>query len=239
LQGSFHAEGNLTGNYPSGIHILKVVVTDSLGHTFTRSHTFIVASITIQNLGITDTYTVVPFTMNWTLNIPAIYVSNRTFNMSLDIRYIASGCGGRRVCPEVVNYSERLHNGQVDYNQSLNMTLLNLDHFYSGSNQLPPGQYEVIVWLNANHSGSIAAQVNTYLVFDSVNGQINGPTANEVVPLGNVTVSYSYTGDYVTNATLSIFALNQPGPVFTVGAFVPGIGLRGSAAIWPAVQTGT
>jgi len=239
-QAGFHAEGNLTGNYAPGIHVLKVVVTDSLGHVFSKSHIFIVASINIQNLGLTNTYTVIPFTLNWTLNIRSDEVNNHTFNQSVDIRYIASGCGGRQACPEVVNLTERIHNGQVAYNQSLNMTMLNLNHFYSGSNQLPPGQYEVIVWLNANHSGSIAAEVNTYFVFESVNGQINGPTPNEVVPLGNVTVSYSYSGDYVTNATLSIFPANQlTAPVYTVGAFVPGIGLRGGAAIWPSVQTGS
>src|SRR5262249_38518340 len=100
-------------------------------------------------------------------------------------------------------------------------------------------QYQIILWLNANHSGSIAAQVNTYLVFDPVKGYINGPSANQTVPLGNVTISYSYSGSYVQHANVSVYRSSDlVHPIFNVLAFVPGTGLRGGAASWTAVQGG-
>jgi len=166
-------------------------------------------------------------------------MNNHTFSQSLEIRYVASGCGGTVKCPQVVNYTMKIHDGVDDYNQSLNTTLLNLNHFYGGATSLPPGQYQIIVWLNANHSGSIANQVNTQLVFDPVQGQINGPTTGTVVPLGNVTISYAYSGQYIQNATLAVFPLGSTSPVYSTYAYVPGLaGLRGGAAQWTAVTPG-
>ncbi len=235
------ADGNLTGDYSPGVHHLVVVAVDSLGHVFTRTHTFIVGSITLDNLGLQNTYTVVPYVMNWTYQIPVGDMNNHTFSQSLDIRYVAPGCGGTTSpCPQVVNYTMRILDGVVNYNQSLNLTLLGLDHFYSGDAQPPPGQYQLIVWLNANHSGSIAALTSTYLVFSPVTGAITGPSANQLVPLGNVTLGYTYSGDYVQNASLAVYPGNATtGPVFTIGAFIPGQGLRGGSASWPAVDPGT
>ncbi|MCI4350272.1 MAG: hypothetical protein L3K15_01990 [Thermoplasmata archaeon] len=236
---SYTANGNLTGVYADGIHTLTVIVTDSTGHTFSNRHTFIVGSIKLTNLGVTSTYTVLPFNMTWHLSIPAGQISNHTFNQSLQIRYVTGACGGIIPCPEVVNYSIKIKDGVADYQQSLNITLLNLKHFYAGAGEPPPGQYQLIVWVTANHSGSIATSITSYLVFDSVAGTINGPTANELLPQGNVTISYSYSGQYVQNSTLEIFAVGAPTiPVFTAQAFVPGIGLRGGAVQWSAVQGG-
>ena len=241
-QTGFAANGNLTGsaNLHAGIHYLVVVVTDSLGHTFTKTHTFVVGSVVIQNLNVQSTYTALPFLMNWTLEIPGYQMNNHTFSQSVELRYVTGGCGGLRPCTQVVNLSEKIHKGVVDYNQSINITMLNMNHFYSGADTLPPGQYQIIVWLNANHSGSIAAQVNTYFVFSPLTAQINGPAANSVVPVGNVTIAYSYSGQYIQNASLSVFdtAASLTVPVFTVGALVPGTSTRGGAAIWPAVQGG-
>jgi len=172
--------------------------------------------------------------------IPAAQMNNHTFSQSLEIRYVANGCGGTTACPQVVNYTIKVRPGVTSYNQSLNLTLLNLKGFYAGANELPPGQYQIIIWLNANHSGSIAAQVNTQLVFDNVQGQINGPSAGAVVPLGNVTISYAYSGQYIENASLLVFpAGTSTNPVFRAGAFVPGLsGLRGGASTWTAVTPG-
>ncbi len=237
---SYNASVNLTGTYSAGVHVLEIVVNDSVGHIFTARHTFVIGGITFNNLGIQNTYTQLPFNMSWTLDIPATQMNNHTFNQTLDIRYISGGCGGStNPCPTVVNFTERIRNGVVDYYQLLNLTLLNLDHFYSGAGDLPAGQYEIILWLNANHSGSIAAQVNTYLVFDPVQLYINGPTANQTVPLGNVTIAYSYAGQYIEDANVSVYtATNLKVPVFHVLALIPGTGLRGGAASWTAVKGG-
>jgi Pro-kumamolisin, activation domain/Subtilase family len=237
---NYNSSVNLTGTYSPGIHVLEIVVNDSVGHIFTARHTFVVGAITFNNLGTANTYTQLPYNMTWTLDIPAAQVSNHTFNQTLDIRYVSGGCGGSgNPCPSVVNYTERIRDGVVDYYQLLNLTLLNLEHFYGGSSQLPSGQYQIILWLNANHSGSIAAQVNTYLVFEPVQMYLNGPTANQTVPLGNVTISYSYSGQYIESANLSVFtATDLSVPIFNVLALVPGDGLRGGAASWTAVKGG-
>jgi subtilase family serine protease len=235
----YTANGNLTGVYAPGIHTLTVLVTDSTGHIFTNRHTFIVGAIKVTDLGVESTYTVLPFNMTWHLNIPAGQISNHTFNQSLQIRYVTGACGGVIQCPEVVNLSIKIKDGVADYQQSLNITLLNLKHFYAGAGEPPPGQYQLIVWVTANHSGSIATSITSYLVFDSVAGTINGPAANELLPQGNVTISYAYSGQYVQNSTLEIFAAGAPTvPVFSAQAFVPGIGLRGGAVQWSAVQGG-
>ena len=235
---NYTANGNLTGTYAPGIHDLRVVATDSLGHVFTRDHTFVVGGINVTNLGIKNTYTVLPYTLNWTYILPPGQVNNHTFSQSVEVRYVAPGCGGSVKCPQLVNLTLKIRPGVVDYNQSLNITMLNTNHFYSGT-QLPQGQYQVIVWLNANHSGSIAAQINTQIVFENVAGQINGPSDGAIVPLGNVTISYSYSGEFIENATLFVFPAGGTAPVFQAGAFVPGInGLRGGAATWTAVTPG-
>ncbi|MCI4368191.1 MAG: hypothetical protein L3K09_01315, partial [Thermoplasmata archaeon] len=65
------------------------------------------------------------------------------------------------------------------------------------------------------------------------------PVTNETVPVGNVTIAYSYAGDYLSNASLFVFPTGKnPSPVFAQGAYVPGVGLRGGAATWPAVSPG-
>ncbi|HZY69850.1 MAG TPA: protease pro-enzyme activation domain-containing protein [Thermoplasmata archaeon] len=240
----YNINANLTGSYAPGIHTLRVVVTDSVGHVFTNDHIFIVGSIAITDLPAGQSYTQLPYNLTWQLNIPSGQINNHTFNQTLEIRYISGGCGGPgNPCAVVVNLSVKIHDGVVGYLQNLNTTLLSLDHFYSGLPEPPPGQYQITIWLNANHTGSIITAVTTYFVFDPLVGFINGPTPNEVVPLGNITISYAYEGQYVTNATLSVFPdgpSNVPA-VFTTQAFVPGVGLgiRGSAATWTAVTAGS
>lgn len=239
---NWSANGNLTGNYKPGVHDLKIVVTDSVGHIFTFDHTFIVGSPQITDLTVSNTYLPIPYNLTWSLNIPAQQINNHTFNQSLEIRYLAPGCGFSTPCPQVVNFSVKIRDGITDYNQSLNITLLQSKHFYSGSDSLPPGEYNIIIWLNANHSGSIATALSTYFVFAPIFGEINGPTSNAQVPLGNVTISYSYSGEYIQNASLFVFSKDQPtSPVFSTGAFVAVLGIqpRGGAATWTAVTPGT
>jgi subtilase family serine protease len=237
--------GNLSNDYAPGEHNLTLVVTDSQGHVFTETDKFIVGGVTITNLASDNLYTIVPYVVNWTLDIPASEVYNYTFNQSFDLRYVSDGCGGlRNPCPTVVNLTEKIRDGQVNYNQSINLTLMGLEGFYSGygaSGGYPPGQYEVIIWLTANNTGSIAKQVNTYLIFSQVTASINGPGKNATVPLGNVTIAYNYSGGYINNATLNVYlSTAMDSPVFTAGAYVPAVGEqpRGGSATWEAVETG-
>ncbi|MCI4332565.1 MAG: hypothetical protein L3K01_02370, partial [Thermoplasmata archaeon] len=234
--------GNLSNTFAPGTHFLTLVVNDSQGRTFTDTQQFIVGGVTITNLGINNLYTVVPFVVNWTLELPPGDVYNYTFSQTFDLRYVTPSCGSpRNPCPTVVNLTEKIHDGQVLYNQSINLTLMGLDHFYAGSGGYPPGQYQVIIWLNANHSGSIAKEVNTFLIFAPVVGGITGPGTNATVPLGNVTLAYSYQGGYIVNASLFVYSnTDMLNPVFKAGAYVPAVGEqpRAGAATWQAVQTG-
>jgi subtilase family serine protease len=236
----WYVNGNLTGDYGPGIHTLLVVVHDSLGHVFTERHIFIVGAITYTDLSPTNVYSLMPFNLTWQIDIPPQFVSNKTFNMSLEIRYVASGCGGVLFpCPQVVNLSIPIHPLQTSFSQSINRSLLEKNGFYSGADDLPPGQYELFVWLNANHSGSVQQMVPTYLVFDPLTAAIDGPGPNAQVPLGNVTISYSYSGQYVQGAYLSVYPARSTSPVFQVSALVPGIGGRGGSATWTSVSDGT
>jgi subtilase family serine protease len=238
---NYTVDGNLTGTYSPGIHDLRVVATDSAGHIFTRDHTFVVGSINVTDLSTSaNSYTVLPYNLTWSYIIPSTEMNNHTFSQALEIRYVTGGCGGTTRCPQVVNLTIKIRDGVVDYSQSLNSTLLNLNHFYSGAAELPSGQYQIILWLNANHSGSIADQIDTQLVLSSVQAQINGPSNGASVPVGNVTISYAYSGQYIQNATLYVYPdATGAEPVFSAGAFVPGLsGLRGGAATWTAVGPG-
>ena len=230
----WNVSGNLTGTYAPGIHTLLVVVRDSEGHTFTQSHVFIVGSVTIDDLTPSNVYSAMPFNLTWSTDIPSSEVSNKTFNMSLEIQYITNGCSGR-FCPLVVNLSIPIHPGNTSWSQSINRSLLAKDGFYSGAGDFPPGQYSLIIWLNANHSGSVQQSAVTYLVFDPLTAQINGPSANAVVPSGNLTISYAYNGQYIESATLSVYQKGNPVPVYQVGAFIPGIGSRGGSSTWTSV----
>ncbi|GEM_PF-1657255 len=238
---NFTVKDNLSQSFSSGVHTLEVIVKDSEGHIFTRTHTFIIGSITLTDLNLSDTYTVLPYDLNWTYSIPSDQVDNHTFSQSLEIQYEAPGCGTKLdPCPVAVNLTLRIKDGVTNYGQNLNLTLLNLQHFYSGAAELPPGQYAVTVWLNANHSGSLATSVSTYFVFNPLQASINGPSNNATVPVGNVTLSYAYSGEYIQNASLFVFPIGSTSAVFSAGAFVPGIGssLRGGAATWTAVTPG-
>ncbi|MCI4346778.1 MAG: hypothetical protein L3K07_08540, partial [Thermoplasmata archaeon] len=231
--------GNLSATYGPGIHHLLVVAMDSVGHIFTYDHIFIVGSVTITDLSTSNVYSTIPFNLTWSFNIPFQQVSNKTFNQSLEVLYVTANCQGFR-CPKVENLSLPVKPEQTDYSQSINRTLLTEGGFYAGSGDLPPGQYELIVWLNANHSGSVLAQANTYLVFDQLSGQIDGPSANALVPLGNVTISYTYTGLYVQNANVTVYPGSANTPVYTVGALVAGIATsaRGGSTTWTSTAAG-
>jgi subtilase family serine protease len=237
--------GNLSNNYSPGVHNLTVLVWDSAGHVFSDTSRFVVGGVDITNLNQTNVYTVVPYTVNWTLELPSDQVYNYTYNQTFDLRYVTNGCGGlRNPCATVVNLTKRVHDGVLNYNQSINVTLMGLDGFYAGNGgDYPTGQYQIIIWLNQNETGgnSIAAEVNTYLVFTSVQGEITGPGANATVPIGNVTIAFSYEGGYVQNATLDVYPYtDMKTPVFSTGAFEPAIGeeLRGGATTWQAVTVG-
>ena len=80
-----------------------------------------------------------PYVLNWTYEIPASQMNNHTFSQSLEIRYVANGCGGTPKCPQVVNYTIKIQDGVTNYNQSLNMTLLNLKGFYAGADGAATG----------------------------------------------------------------------------------------------------
>ncbi|MCI4322702.1 MAG: S8 family serine peptidase, partial [Thermoplasmata archaeon] len=241
--------GNLTGVYTPGIHTLEVVVRDSMGHVFTARHVFIIGQIALTDLPASQVYTPIPFNLTWTLNIPSTQVSNKTFNESLEISYVTNvfvdgslqGCGGfgRLRCPQVVNLSIPVRPGETNYTQNVNRSTLEHNGFYSGGTDIPPGQYQILVWLNANHSGSISQEAVTYLVFDPLAAEITGPSANAVVPLGNVTLSYSYTGQYISNAQLFVYAQSNPtSAVFESSIYSPGTGIRGGGVSWTAVTPG-
>jgi len=138
----------------------------------------------------------------------------------------------------VVNYSINVKPHQVTFNQSINQTLLESKGFYSGAGELPQqDEYEVVIWFSANHSGSITKGLATNFIFDPLSGVINGPTANSHVPVGQTTISYTYTGAYLTNATIEVFEKNISLPIFSQGAFIPGVGgePRSGAANWTSV----
>lgn len=231
--------GNLTGTYAPGIHDILSIAIDSVGHIFTATHRFIVGSIQYTNIDPSTIYLPIPYNLTWFLNLPSNQVSNRTFNQSLEIRYVTPGCGGIFRCPQVVNQTERIWPGKVLYTQNINRTLLIKNGFYAGASDLPPGQYQLIVWLNANHSGSILQQASTFLVFDPLAGSVDGPANNAVVPIGNVTIAYSYTGEYISNAILSVYAKGAMLPTYQTGAFLPGVGTRAGSATWTSVQGGS
>ena len=244
LYQQYAAFSNLSaGVLANGTHQLQVIVNVSSGQQFTFTHTFVVGSVTFDNLDIQHTYTVIPYNLNWTINLPSNEINNHTFSQSLEIQYVSGGCSGiTNPCPIVVNLSEKIHRGVQKYNQSINLTMLNLRHFYSGAGVLPSGQYLITLWLNANHSGNVTAQIPTYLVFSDLSGAFTGPTKDQQVPLGNVTISYTYTGGYLSNATLFVFAKGEEAaPVYTTGIFVPAIGSnpRGGSASWFATVPGS
>jgi subtilase family serine protease len=235
----WYVYGNLTGDYAPGIHTLEVVVKDSLGHIFTQRHIFIVGSVSFLNFGSNNVYSSMPFNLSWEFNIPPTQFSNKTFNQSLEILYVAGGCGGYLApCPVVVNLSLKIHPGDVDYTQNINRSLLESKGFFSGAGDLPSGQYELLVWLSANHSGATDVEQTTYLVFDPLGGQISGPGPGATVPLGNLTISYTYTGQYISTAELYVYKYGATVPVFQTGANVPGIGNHGGSSTWTAVQVG-
>jgi subtilase family serine protease len=229
--------GNLTQTYSPGIHDLVIVVRDSLGHIFTQHKFFIVGSVTYTDLAPSEIYVPMPFNLTWNISIPDNEVNNKTFNMSLEIQYVTNGCGGK-YCPLVVNQTIKVHPDQVSYLQNINRSLLATNDFYGGSGDFPPGQYAFTVWLGANHSGEVELSSVRYLVFDPLTVQIDGPSPNAVVPVGNLTISYSYDGLYIEGATVAVYPTTGTTPVFQAGAFVPGIGSRGSSTTWTSVSTG-
>lgn len=234
---------NLTGNYTPGIHELTVFVNTSMGQTFSFTHRFIVGAIENENLNQNSLYTPIPYQLNWSVNIPSGQVSNLTFNSSLEITYLGAGCPSAGCL--VVNFSIKVTPHKVNYGQSINLTLLELKGFYADAPELPTqSNYEVTIWFSANHSGSLRQGVSTNFIFDPLGANITGPSANALVPLGNVTIAYTYQGDYLTNATLFVYqnASNGTGSVLVYSqlAFVPAQGgqSRSGSATWAAVGGG-
>ncbi len=233
---------NLTGNYSAGIHNLTVVVTTSMDQVFTYTHRFVVGSIVDENLSDVDLYTTVPYNLTWSLNLPPNEVSNLTFNSSLQITYLGSTCPDIG-CP-VVNQSVRVNPGKVNYEQQINATLLASRGFYADAGEFPTASdYEITIWFNANHSGSLRQGVSTKFIFDPLSAEILGPLSHALVPIGNVTIAYQYQGDYITSASLDVWQNQSAGAsslVFSELAFQPGIGgaLRGGSTTWTPAAAG-
>ena len=237
---------NLTGIYTPGIHYLTVYVNTSMGQTFSYTHEFLIGAIVDENLNENDLYTPIPYVLNWTIDIGAsgeAKVSNQTFNSSLEITYLGAECPAAGCM--VVNFSIRVNPHKVNYNQSINMTLLESKGFYSDAPELPTqSDYEVTIWFHANHSGSLRQGVSTNFIFDSLQANITGPTSGAQVPLGNVTIAYTYQGDYLTNATLFVYQNQTNGAaailVYSQLAFVPAYGgqIRSGSVTWTAVTGG-
>jgi hypothetical protein len=126
------------------------------------------------------------------------------------------------------------------------MTLLESRGFYSDAGELPTqSDYEVTVWFSANHSGSLRQGVSTFFVFDPLAANITGPDPGATVPLGNVTLAYTYQGDYINNASLYVYqnATASGGAatlVYSQLAFAPAQGgvPRSGSATWTAVSSG-
>jgi hypothetical protein len=67
----------------------------------------------------------------------------------------------------------------------------------------------------------------------------DGPGPNAAVPVGNVTISYSYTGLYISNAQIAVFGTGSSStPVFQTSAYTPGTGVESNSTTWTSVQPG-
>ncbi|MCI4357873.1 MAG: hypothetical protein L3J95_05895 [Thermoplasmata archaeon] len=237
---------NLTANYTPGIHYLTVYVNTSMGQTFSFTHEFVIGSITNENLNQNDLYTPIPYNLNWSIDLGTAggqRISNLTFNSSLEVTYLGTGCPSAGCV--VVNYSVKVHPGQVNYHQSINMTFLEQKGFYADAPELPTqSNYAVTIWFSANHSGSLRQGVTTNFIFDPLGANITGPASSASVPLGNVTIAYTYQGDYLNTATLLVYQNQSDGTpsvlVYSQLAFVPAQGgqSRSGSATWAAVTSG-
>ncbi|MCI4317712.1 MAG: hypothetical protein L3J96_04175, partial [Thermoplasmata archaeon] len=132
----------------------------------------------------------------------------------------------------------------TSYDVTIDQAFLAAGNF--GGGNLPTGEYLTTVWLSTTNPYlpgasawtpmTIGRSVFTYYIVNPMTASFLSPGDNSTSPLGNITFSIVYAGDFVNGANLTVYSGSTP--VFVQGIFHSGTGTQSVVISWPATGAG-
>jgi hypothetical protein len=236
----------------TGDHTVTGTAVGSATATFTLNG--VVPTIAVALTNHFKLYMPIPINLTWTITASQA-VSTTTTSMWLNVSDLGSSA-----CPYIGSHPTRvvkapclvvsisldylLVDGQNSYATTLTIANLTSGGYNGGVLPYDTG-YVIGLFVSMTNVGSTGiggATQTVYMVTHPASASLVAPNPIAGVPLGNVTVGVTYTGDFVSGAVVNIYTTATPSAlVFSSGVAVPGTGTRtGTAgAPWVAAVPGT
>lgn len=232
--------------YGNTSNALSAMVTPaSPPSTPDSSYQFVIA-VTVPTLVVSTTFALyqsLPATLNFTVGASNATPDMNNLTISVEADYVESSGTTELVTNNSVAVNAT--GASTTYSVSIDQGFLSANNFAGGN--LPTGQYLVTVWLTATNSvmpGSstwtgvtIGRSQHTYFIINPMQGTFLSPDNGSSLPVGNVTFTVQYSGDFLNGANLTVYSGTTP--VFVTGVFASGTGPRTTVVNWPSSGAGT
>lgn len=234
---------NTYGNVSNALSAM--VTPTSPPSTPAVSYPFTIA-ITVPSLVVSSTFSLyqsLPATLDFQVGVTNATPDMNNLTISVEVDYVLSSG-----TTELVTNNSVAVNGtgtNTSYSVAIDQGFLSAGGFAGG--QLPTGLYLTTVWLTATNpympgaktwtGVTIGRSQHAYFIINPMNATFLSPDPSATLPVGNVTLTVEYQGDFVNGANLTIFSGTTP--VFVTGIFISGTGIKTSVTNWPASGAGT
>ncbi|MGI0133184.1 MAG: hypothetical protein ACREDK_08915 [Thermoplasmata archaeon] len=203
-------------------------------------------AVTVPTLVVTSTFTLyqgLPASLDFQVGVSNATPDMNNLTITVEIDFVLSSGANELVTNNSVEVSATGAN--TSYSVAIDHGFLAAGHFAGG--QLPTGLYLTTVWLTATNpykpgasawtGVTIGRSQHAYFIVNPMSATFLSPDPNANLPLGNVTLTVQYMGDFVNGANLTIYSGSTP--VFVTGIFHSGTGAQTAVVNWPASGAGT
>jgi hypothetical protein len=213
-----------------GAHTVTATAVLVATASFTETGAFPTVSIAYTSSFAVLGYMPLNLSLAWTITASQA-VSTGTTGMWLDLWDMGSSACGSPPCLVLsTSLNASLVNGTNSYTAKVTLAEMLASGYNGGVLPFDTG-YQAEVFVSMTNQGSTTvSDVSTktlYLLVHPAEATLIAPAPGPGVPSGNVTVAVSYTGDFVTSASVDIFSTASAGAlVYSAGVSVPGSGPR-------------
>lgn len=254
------------GNFPTTAYSFKVWVTahnssDAAVAWVNASSTAVTATLGLANAGALITppaslYVQLPmaiaFQTSFSGNTGAA-TNEFNDNISIEIRYVNPGCnsifGLGAPCEHISNVTQGAAS-LFQYQSSGAYALSITAGWFAASgftvDRFPLGEYQFIVWVTSQDTANpteqariVSASVNAYIVWDPNSATFLSPSPVNNATVGNVTISVSYTADFLASAIVTVYSGATTTVAFSGGVFQAGLYLHAATTTWTATKAGS
>jgi hypothetical protein len=223
-----------------GPHLIKA--NDSFGHIAYTNFT-IVPTLSVQYTSPSSLYMPLNLSLAWTISTDAAINTNSTTMWLLVEDLGSAACPYVSATGTVVNppcpvldlpLSYLITNGTSSYSFVLNETTM-VSQFYNKGVLPYATEYSVAVFVSiatgpyvagiaTGAAATSAATIQVYLRTYQVSAVLLSPSTSLGNPTGNISVTVSYQGDFITGATVAIVSQKTGDLVYAASVAVAGVG---------------